>query len=380
MSFDINKDLDVILITYNRLDKLKNIVSDMLNDNSPIKNCSIKFLDNCSTDGTSKFLEELDKKHENITHIRHKMNIGGNANIVRAFEYISKKYFWILCDDDRLDFTYWEYIKNALESDKYDLIQVYSDPKVTYGETQKNKLAKLILEIVFLPGAIYKSKNITWDVLSNSYINIYALIPHMALISKIVNDKKDIYFCSSDKNIVIQRLAEKAYYFRGLKKVIHPFLEYMDLSIGFVLSLQLFDDKELRSKCLDIIRGYNGVNFQGYIVNDLPYYWIRAGMYDNLLPIYDTCNDNQKKSFIELLVYIRDLIKRTEYIKISDFHILYRHKINREFVFSFLGFTKLYDSKTILKNEVKSLFGIVRNNRYIKLTFLFFIKLNIKIN
>lgn len=380
MSFDINKDLDIILITYNRVNKLKDIVSDMLNDNSPIKNCSIKFLDNCSTDGTSEFLEELDKKHKNIAHIRHKMNIGGNANIVRAFEYVSKKYFWILCDDDRLDFTYFEDIKIALESDKYDLIQTYSDAKVTYGETQKNKLAKLILEIVFLPGAIYKSENINSDVLSNSYINIYALIPHMALISKIVNEKKNIYFHPSDKNIVIQRLVEKADYFRGLKKGVHPFLKSMDLSIGFVLSLQLFDDRELRSKCLDIIRGYNGVNFQGYIINDLPYYWIRAGMYDNLLPIYNTCNDNQKKSFIELLVYIKNLIKRTESIKINDFHILYRYKINKEYIFSFFGFAKIYDSESILKNEIKSLFGFIKSNRYIKLTFLFFIKINIKIS
>ena len=379
MSFNINKDLDIFLITYNRVDKLKDIVSDILSDNSPIKNCSITFLDNCSTDGTSEFLKELVKKYVNIIHIRHKTNIGGNANIVRALEYVSKKYFWILCDDDRLDFTYWNDIKNALESDRYDLIQVYSDAKVTYGETTKSKLAKLILEIVFLPGAIYKSKNITSDVLFNSYINIYALIPHMALISKIVNDKKNIYFCSSDKNIVIQRLVEKADYFRGLKKCIHPFFKSMDLSIGFILSLQLFNDNELRYKCLDIIRGYNGVNFQGYIINDLPYYWIRAGMYDNLLPIYDTCNDNQKKSFIELLIYIKNLIKRTESIEIQDLHFLYKYKNNKEFIFSFCGFSKIYNSNTILKKEIKSLFGIMKDNRYIKLTFLFFIKLNIKI-
>ncbi len=36
MSFDINKDLDIILITYNRADKLKKIVSDILYEDSPI--------------------------------------------------------------------------------------------------------------------------------------------------------------------------------------------------------------------------------------------------------------------------------------------------------------------------------------------------------
>lgn len=114
MSFNINKDLDIFLITYNRVDKLKDIVSDILSDNSPIKNCSITFLDNCSTDGTSEFLKELVKKYVNIIHIRHKANIGGNANIVRALEYVSKKYFWILCDDDTIDFRYWNEILYGL--------------------------------------------------------------------------------------------------------------------------------------------------------------------------------------------------------------------------------------------------------------------------
>ena len=184
MSFDINKDLDIILITYNRVNKLKEIVYDIFAENSPIKKCQITFLDNCSNDGTSEFLQELSKKYTNITHIRHKINIGGNANIVRAFEYISRKYFWILCDDDRLTFEYWDNVYNALESDQYDIIQTYTDPKVFSGETYNEKLAKLLIEIVLLPAAIYRSKYLKNDVIFNAYINIYALIPHMALISE----------------------------------------------------------------------------------------------------------------------------------------------------------------------------------------------------
>lgn len=380
MSFDINKDLDIILITYNRVDKLKKIVSDILHEDSPIRNCSITFLDNCSSDGTSEYLKELSIKYNNITHIRHKINIGGNANIVRAFEYVNKKYFWILCDDDRLDFTYWKNIEDALKTDKYDLIQTFADAKVTYGYDDKTRLAKLILEIVFLPGAIYKSINIDSYVLLNSYINIYALIPHMALISKIINENKNIYYIESNNNILIQALVDKADYFRGAnnKKNVHHFLKDMDLSIGFILSLKLFNDKELQHKCLDIVRGYNGVNFQGYIMNDLPYYWIRAGMYDNILPIYDTCNDMQKKSFIELLIYMKNIVQIKTNINIKDFHFIYLCNTHNEYIFSILGFIKLYNKYNDIDAKANSIFSLKINKSYIKINFLFFINIIIK--
>ncbi|WP_295161153.1 glycosyltransferase [uncultured Brachyspira sp.] len=380
MSFDINKDLDIILITYNRADKLKKIVSDILYEDSPIRNCSITFLDNCSSDGTSEYLKELSIKYNNITHIRHKINIGGNANIVRAFEYVNKKYFWILCDDDRLDFTYWKNIEDALKTDKYDLIQTFADAKVAYGYDDKTRLAKLILEIVFLPGAIYKSINIDSYVLLNSYINIYALIPHMALISKIINENKNIYYIESNNNILIQALVDKADYFRGAnnKKNVHHFLKDMDLSIGFILSLKLFNDKELQHKCLDIVRGYNGVNFQGYIMNDLPYYWIRAGMYDNILPIYDTCNDMQKKSFIELLIYMKNIVQIKTSINIKDFHFIYLCNTHNEYIFSILGFTKLYNKYNDIDAKANSIFSLKINKSYIKINFLFFINIIIK--
>ena len=378
MSFDINKDLDIILITYNRINKLKEIVSDILDENSPIKKCQITFLDNCSTDGTSEFLEELSKKHNNITHIRHKINIGGNANIVRAFEYVTKKYFWILCDDDRLRFEYWYKVYDALKSDQYDIIQTYTDPKVFSGETYNEKLAKLLIEIVLLPAAIYRSQYLKEDVIFNAYINIYALIPHMALISKIINDNGKIYFCERyDKQIVWQGYSEPNYR-KGVKRTVHPFVKGMDLSIGFILSLCMINDKDLKYKCIDRMRSYLGMTFPGFI-SEMPYYWIQAGFNDNIIPIYNACNDIQKKAFLERVMELTNEFKKynRNTLKIFNFHIFNIHEIQKRFYsFSFLGFTI---SKNRECPKLYSLFGFIRDLHYIKCTILFVFKLTIKL-
>ena len=99
-------DLQLFLITYNRKKKLQFTLDSLLN--SPVAKYDITVLDNASTDGTSEMLDEYAEKHENIKHVRHNVNIGGNANICRAFEMAAscgKKYAWILCDDDRYDWS-----------------------------------------------------------------------------------------------------------------------------------------------------------------------------------------------------------------------------------------------------------------------------------
>ncbi|MEI0703098.1 glycosyltransferase [Brachyspira intermedia] len=378
MGFDINKDLDIILITYNRIDKLKKIVSDIFSDDSPIKKCKITFLDNCSTDGTSKFIDELSDKYDNVIHVKHKINISGIGNILRSLEYIQKKYFWILCDDDRLDFTHWKIIENALKTDKYDIIQTYTFPLVFSGETYEDKVAKLIVENMFLPASIYRSKYITSEVVFNAYINAYALVPHMAFIASIINNNGKIYFCEEyDKQILVQYPEEVANYKRGYKREVHPIYAGMDLSVGFIISLSLIKDKKIRYKCIDRVRSYAGLTFEGYL-GEMPYYWIHAGMNDNLITIYDNCNDIQKQSFIERLVQIKKEFQkynRNSLITFS-FHILYTHEIRKRFFnISFLGFSI---SRNREYPKIYSLFSIRNEIYYIRFKILFFINLVIK--
>ena len=118
-----NQSIEIILITYNRKKHLQNTFNQIFAEESPIKDFPITILDNKSTDGTSELIEEYRIKFPNIKHIINNRNIGGNANIARAFEIASKEYVWILCDDDEYDFTHWKDVEKAIE-ENYDAIVI----------------------------------------------------------------------------------------------------------------------------------------------------------------------------------------------------------------------------------------------------------------
>ena len=114
--------LQVVLITYNRRRALGHTLERIFADDSPLRRCQVTVLDNCSTDGTGELLAEAAARHPNLAVVTHRRNIGGNANIVRAFESAAKKYIWVLCDDDDFDWSGWAPVERALASDEYDLV------------------------------------------------------------------------------------------------------------------------------------------------------------------------------------------------------------------------------------------------------------------
>ena len=140
----IKDDLEIFLITYNRIEKLKYTLKKILE--SPIKDFDIKILDNFSDDGTKEFCDKFAKQYKNFVYIRNKINLGISGNIIRAMELASKKWLWILCDDDDFDWNNWNEIEQALDSDDYDIVHT------TYTEGfRSEEYSYLINEEAFVP-------------------------------------------------------------------------------------------------------------------------------------------------------------------------------------------------------------------------------------
>ena len=108
--------LQIILPTYNRAPQLKRTLEQLLADDSPVKDFDITILDNRSTDGTSNVIKNAQSLHPNIKHIRHRHNVGGNANIAKALEMGEKKYLWVICDDDLYDWTGWSNVEELIDN------------------------------------------------------------------------------------------------------------------------------------------------------------------------------------------------------------------------------------------------------------------------
>lgn len=236
MTINLNDILEIILITYNRKQYLENTLKQILAPNSPLANLDITILNNKSTDGTFELVEEYSKRYNNIKQVVNNRNIGGNANIARAFEFAKKKYLWVLCDDDNYDFTHFDEVVDAIKNNK-DIILTSK-----YDLEKKENIATILRQLTFLPSAIYKTENITNDVMQNMMYNISNMFPHLILGISIVNKKGSIHICKH-QIITPDRIVQD--YNRGFNDS-HPYYKNMFWVVGFINTCQYIQDKNTK--------------------------------------------------------------------------------------------------------------------------------------
>lgn len=242
MQNSLIEKLDIFLITYNRATVLKKTLEQLLDENSPIKDFSITIIDNNSKDNTSLVVQKYQTHHKNIKYVKNKYNIGGNANIVKAFYKANKEYVWILADNDNYSWENWNQVERGIQ-DNTDAIVV-----ATY-ECPKYDIAQLFLQTTFLPGVIYKTSNIDDTVMGNMEFNISNMFPHLALSAKLINEHKT--FSILDNPIVLIGNNEDKdgnyTYTRGYEGFVHPLQKGMTWISGYANSLHLIKDKKIRN-------------------------------------------------------------------------------------------------------------------------------------
>ncbi|MBR4591978.1 MAG: glycosyltransferase family 2 protein [Elusimicrobiaceae bacterium] len=246
---DLKKQLEILLPTYNRKKHLERTLQQILAEDLPLKQVSITVLDNGSTDGTSELLSRYTAQYPNLKHIRHPKNIGGNANITRAFEMAKAEYVWVLADDDEYDFSHAEELAQALEK-KPDALLVVSDKRQTLG------VGDLFQEMSFVPAAIYRSEIITADTLTYMYFNIRCMLPHLAVAAALFNAGKTVQILPHP--LVIPK--PRPDYSRGLESWQPPIFQQMDWILGYFCSVQLLKDTSMQKQCL-LALNMDGDNF-----------------------------------------------------------------------------------------------------------------------
>lgn len=91
--------LTIGIPTYNRNVELINLIKSLqpqLNDN-----IKVIIIDNCSTIPIKQSIEEAGViLTSNFSILENHVNIGGNANILRCFEYCETEWLWVIGDDD----------------------------------------------------------------------------------------------------------------------------------------------------------------------------------------------------------------------------------------------------------------------------------------
>lgn len=97
----MHKKIDVVIVTYNRLELLKKCLRAILMQSYPVENIFV--IDNNSSDNTLLFLSKKAKENSKIIPVHLVQNIGGAGGFYTGLKYFiekSKSYFvWIMDDD-----------------------------------------------------------------------------------------------------------------------------------------------------------------------------------------------------------------------------------------------------------------------------------------
>lgn len=251
----IKDKLQIFLITNNRESELRLTFEQIFADNSPIRDFDITIVNNASTDGTDDLIAEYQKKFQNLKHVRNPINIGGHANICRAYEMAAtcgKEYAWVLCDDDLYNFENWKEVEINIENNK-DIICV-SDYGFPTQEYKTNK-AYQILQLSFVPSCIFKTSNVTATIIFNMYESTFTMFPQTVLIADIINSEKEIAVLSFPvvhNGTFFNTKTHNLSFNRGFKKeLMTERRKIRNWILGFSSIVTMLEDKEIAKDCIE---------------------------------------------------------------------------------------------------------------------------------
>ena len=122
----MKNDILSVVVTYNRLELLKENIQGLLNQTN--NNFDILIIDNKSTDGTDKYLEQI--KSDRISYIITDKNIGGAGGFNLGLRYAIENnysYAWVMDDDTIPEENSLEKLLNAKEilKDEFSFLNSY---------------------------------------------------------------------------------------------------------------------------------------------------------------------------------------------------------------------------------------------------------------
>lgn len=246
----IKDKLQVILITYNRLKHVQRTFEQLFAEGSPIIDYDLLVLDNNSTDGTADFVKEFMQTHKNVSYRKNKYNLGISGNIAKAMEIAEKEYVWIICDDDKYDFSNWSEVENAINNDE----EVLCVARYAIPDEHKNHIEYQLLQMTFIPAIIFKTTVFNDTVMRNAFDNIYTLFPHICPVVSAINNNKPIYVV--DKAIVDNGMnlgVTDVSYTRGcVSGELYPKTRTMKWIVGYANICSALRDEDLKHRALTV--------------------------------------------------------------------------------------------------------------------------------
>lgn len=197
------KRLEIILITYNQDFYVERTLNQFLK--SPFKKCKFTVLDNCSKDKTPEICLKYKKLFPDFHIIRHKKNIGGAINHLRAIEIATAEYTWIICDDDLYDFSYCDDIIEVIEKSSHDILSVgngiYKFSRRGISTTTQELVNNREMYYTihgFIPATIFKTELFDSECIQKVSVMIKDIFQHLYFIHTTVLRNCSVYISKNE--------------------------------------------------------------------------------------------------------------------------------------------------------------------------------------
>ena len=256
----IKENLQIIIITYNRAKYLERTLNKFFEIECPIKDCHILVLDNNSNDNTKELIENYQAIHPNLQYIKNNKNVGANANIAKAFEYNTKKYLWIVADDDLYDFANWQEVETAMLNNEKAIVISRQD----LHDEFKDSKAKILTQCAFVSACIFHNDLITDTVMRNIYDNVYCMFPHLIPLVAHINNNGDFYVVNKEiikhasyENMQAEDTKKKDLWTRGAKfDEVYRKTRTITFETGFAIAISELKDEELKHTTMELLFTY----------------------------------------------------------------------------------------------------------------------------
>jgi glycosyltransferase involved in cell wall biosynthesis len=128
--------LTIAVPTYNRIECLKDLLPELLQQCKLYPEIEILISDNCSTDGTAEYVTGLAAVNSQVRYSVNSVNVGADTNLIVCVENARGKYVWLFGDDEVLFKGTKDRITGILGTYLAPLIVVGFDHRLGYSESQ----------------------------------------------------------------------------------------------------------------------------------------------------------------------------------------------------------------------------------------------------
>lgn len=226
--------LTIAIPTFNRHENLKNTLVRLLPQVTD--QCMLLIIDNHSDVPVASWAEEFIGNYPDVSWriIRNRINVGGNSNILRCFEYCESDWLWTLGDDDEItqdaiatifeDISLHNSCMNINYYSPHKLHVVRKELKVFQGKSQ------FIESIDFFGASIYMSANVyNVSKLKDHWVandNTSSCAAHWLILYKNISEKDHVIVSNK---IICYNVFERTEYSPASLYIIRGFATLFDL-------------------------------------------------------------------------------------------------------------------------------------------------------